>query len=326
MLFFYKYLYYFVFCVVDTENEESQSENESEQQHSAPVQVRGRPINSRTGRDRARRSDSANGWTATDQVPTIDVFTGQSGITDITELDENSSITDFFCYFIDNEFLHHIKEQTNLYARQCIRKMRSTNSLSPKSRMANWKGVTISELRKFFGIIFHTSVSQKPHISDHWSKKAVISCNFCPNLMSRDRFLLILRNFHINDNSSEKKKGEPGYDPLHKIRPLVDKVRLRFQQAYQPAEDITIDEGMCKYRGRIFFKQYMPQKPNKYGIKLYMLSESDSGYIWNFSIFCGQSNVVTNIVKHLLGDLLGKGHTLFTDGYYTCLLYTSRCV
>ena len=60
-----------------------------------------------------------------------------------------------------------------------------------------------------------------------------------------------------------------------------------------------------------------PQKPNKYGIKLYMLSESDSGYIWNFSIFCGQSNVVTNIVKDLLGDLRGKGHTLFTDRYYT---------
>ena len=44
----------------------------------------------------------------------------------------------------------------------------------------------------------------------------------------------------------------------------------------------------------------------------------------NFSIFCGQSNVVTNIVKDLLGDLHGKGHTLFTDRYYTSPTLASK--
>ncbi|XP_046406430.1 piggyBac transposable element-derived protein 4-like isoform X1 [Ischnura elegans] len=74
---------------------------------------------------------------------------------------------------------------------------------------------------------------------------------------------------------------------------------------------------MCAFRGRLQFKQYMPQKPNKYGIKLYMLSEADSGYVWNFSVFCGQSNVVINIVTNLLGSLSGAGRTLYTDRFYT---------
>lgn len=46
----------------------------------------------------------------------------------------------------------------------------------------------------------------------------------------------------------------------------------------------------------------MLQKPSKYGIKVYMLSESDSGYTWNVYIFYGQSNVL----KDLLGDLHEK--------------------
>lgn len=261
---------------------------------------------------------SEEDWTENDiAFPNISVFCGNSGISNITNLDEDSSVSDFFSYFIDSELLKLFKEQTNLYARQRLIKLRSLEKLGPTCRMSEWKTVTISEIKKFFAIIFHMSIDQKPQIKDHWSKNPVVSCNFCPNVMGRNRFLLILSNFHINDNSAAPKKGQPEYDPLYKLRPLMNTLSARFQKAYQPAENITIDEGMCKFRGRLVFKQYMPQKPTKYGIKLYMLSESKSGYIWNFNVFCGQSNVVVDVTKNLLGSLLGKGHTLYTDRYYT---------
>lgn len=103
------------------------------------------------------------------------------------------------------------------------------------------------------------SIDQKPQIQDHWNKNPLVSCNFCPNLMGRNRFLLIMSNFHIHDNTAAPKKGQPGCDPLYKLRPLLDTLCVRFQQAYQPAEAITTDEGVCKYRGRLAFKQYMLQ-------------------------------------------------------------------
>lgn len=49
----------------------------------------------------------------------------------------------------------------------------------------------------------------------------------------------------------------------------------------------------------------------------YTYFQSDSGCIWKFPISCGQSSVDSNNVKDLYEDLHGKGHTLFTDGYYT---------
>lgn len=137
---------------------------------------------------------------------------------------------EFFQNFIDRDLLNHFKEQTNLYAQQVLRKLRATNKLTANCRMSNWKTVTLADLKKFSAIICHMSINQKPKIADHWSQDPVVSCNFCPNLMSRDMlimFMLIMSNFHLNDNRLAKKKGEPGYDDLPRVRPLLDTLRLR---------------------------------------------------------------------------------------------------
>ncbi|XP_046398107.1 piggyBac transposable element-derived protein 4-like [Ischnura elegans] len=128
-----------------------------------------------------------------------------------------------------------------------LQKKRSLNQISPNSRLLKWKTLTLGDVRKFLAIILHMSISERPSLANHWSTDPVISCNFCPSGMSRDRFLSILANFHLNDNTSAKKKGEAGFDPLHKVRPMFELLRSRFQCAYQPVEDVTIDEGMCAF-------------------------------------------------------------------------------
>lgn len=187
-----------------------------------------------------------------------------------------------------------MKEQTNLYARQSLAKLRSTNSLSPKSRYRLWNTVTQSDIKSFLAIFLHMCVSQRPSIRDHWCTEPVYSCNFCPHIMSRDRFELILSFFHLNDNSKEKKKGQDGFDALFKIRPFLDHVKRKCQECFQPGEALTIDEGMCAFRGRVSFKVYMPNKPNKYGIKLYILADSETGFAWNFEIYHGKNDNFDN--------------------------------
>lgn len=195
----------------------------------------------------ARHTDSEEGWTTTDRAADISLFSGQSRICNVVSLDQNSAPVEFFSYFVTDSMMKHIKEETNLYAQQCIRKLRSTNSLSPTCSLSKWKGVTLMEIRKFLAIVVHMCVSVRTHIREHWSKNPVVSCNFCPNVLSHDRFLSILRNSHISDNSLAKRKGETGYDPLHKVRPLLDNVCANFQCPYTPSQNITIDEGMCKF-------------------------------------------------------------------------------
>jgi len=69
------------------------------------------------------------------------------------------------------------------------------------------------------------------------------------------------------------------------VRPIVDYVHYRFLTNYQPSRDISVDEGMIKFKGKIFCKQYMPKKPTKNGIKVWMAADSSNGYEFIFSLY-----------------------------------------
>ncbi|KAK3774699.1 hypothetical protein RRG08_051241 [Elysia crispata] len=48
---------------------------------------------------------------------------------------------------------------------------------------------------------------------------------------------------------------------------------------YIPHGDMTIEESMVKFKGRLGYRQYMPAKPIKWGIKIWCLAESSTGYM-----------------------------------------------
>ena len=72
-----------------------------------------------------------------------------------------------------------------------------------------------------------------------------------------------MRFLHLNDNSKYREKGEPGHDPLFKLRPFIEPLFRNFQASYNLSRQICIDESMIAFKGRLFFIQYMPQKPTQ---------------------------------------------------------------
>ena len=99
---------------------------------------------------------------------------------------------------------------------------------------------------------------------------------------------MMLKFLHINDNSMYKKKGEPGHDPLYKIRPFLEPLIANFQAEYTLHKEISVDETMISYKGRLGFIQYMPKKPKKWGMKAFVLSDSQSGYVYNWYLYTGK--------------------------------------
>ena len=108
----------------------------------------------------------------------------------------------------------------------------------------------------------------------YWSK----SWPFCSNnfsfLMSSRRFELILRFFHLNNSQTQPQRGEPGFDKLYKIRPLLDLLLPSFKNSYTPTQFLSIDESMISFKGRLSFLQYLPKKPNKWGMKAWVLADA----------------------------------------------------
>ena len=65
-------------------------------------------------------------------------------------------------------------------------------------------------------------------VRDYWSMNNILATSWFPSDMSRDRFLIILRYIHLVDSSKRKKVSEEGYDPLYKLRPLIDHLNAVF--------------------------------------------------------------------------------------------------
>jgi len=116
----------------------------------------------------------------------------------------------------------HIHKETNRYAKQQMNKKKQEGSLSPKSVFALWNTVSLQEIKKLFAIIIHMSMLYKSSLWDYWSLRPIIHTPYAASVgMSRDRFLTILTMFHLN-NDEKAARGQPGYDPLFKIRPVID--------------------------------------------------------------------------------------------------------
>ena len=196
-----------------------------------------------------------------------------------------------------------------------------TNMMAAKKGMT--LGLCIEELQAFIGMNIAMGMLRLPQIRDYWATDEVLNTPWFPSIMPRDRFFQIMRFLHLVDSSQQRKKGEEGYDPLFKVRLLIDHLSAVFPCYYQPRRQLAADEMMIGTRCKILFLQYLPKKIVKFGIKVFVNSESKAGYVLTFQIYTGKvtfaapESVGHRVVLDLLGPYLGKGHWLFIDNYYT---------
>jgi len=132
-----------------------------------------------------------------------------------------------------------------------------------------------------------------------------------------------LTMFHLNNNDAKAARGQPGYDPLFKIRPVIDTLITKFQDIYTPEEQLTIDEAICRFRQRIFFPVYIKRKPHKYGIKMFEFYEAKSGYVYNLDVYTGahrtnsEHNTAFSVVDRLCDKTKVNGHCVYMDRWFS---------
>ena len=101
----------------------------------------------------------------------------------------------------------------------------------------------------------------------------------------------ISRYLHFVDNDHLAQRGDPAHDRLGKVRPLIDHLSSKFETLYEPSKKVAVDEAMIKFQGRSSLKQYMPQKPIKRGIKVWVLGDNSNGYFSRLDIYTGRKIV-----------------------------------
>ncbi|XP_049809536.1 piggyBac transposable element-derived protein 4-like [Schistocerca nitens] len=221
----------------------------------------------------------------------------------------------FFKHIFPSKLFDLIVEQSHRYSVQC-------NPDRPID-------LSCDDIKKFIGICLVMSIVHVPNTRDYWGE--VTGTHLIKTTMTVNQYEQIRKFLHFNDNSAMIPRGEKGHDRLFKIRPIIELMRSRFQTI--PVEEcVSVDEQICSTKARSCLKQYMPNKPHKYGYKLFVIS-GISGYAHDFEIFTGDENepekrvtgeedlgASANVVVRLSRILpRNMNHTLYCDNYYTSL-------
>jgi len=278
-------------------------------------------------------SPSVFSWRhAAEELPMMHPFTGQSGF--------NVDTTDFapdgyYQLFVTDDLFRHFVIQTNLFAEQYIDQH---PNLPPYSNVRQWSPTNVDEMKKFIGLLFVMGVVKKPSLSMYWSTDPLFQMPLFGIIMPRNRFFLLLKFFHVNDNQNIPNRDDPNRDRLYKVRPMLDELFEKFQHAYTPGPSVAVDESLLLWKGRLIFRQYLLLKRARFGIKLFCLCD-DSGYMYRFRVYTGKQDPATaldvalppecsvfsaseKIVIYLMLPLLGEGRTIWMDNWYTsCRLY-----
>jgi len=115
---------------------------------------------------------------------------------------------------------------------------------------------------------------------------------------------------------------------LAPIRNIYDKFVVAFKANYTPGTGCIVDESLHGFRGMCSFKLYIPNKPSKYGIKVYVLTDSNTFYVVSSKIYTGAGihapglPVPTQAVLDLVPSVSGTSRNITTDNYYTSVPLT----
>ena len=238
-------------------------------------------------------------------------------------LTHDASPLDLFLLFFDDVVLKMLINGTNSYASDVIAEKERNGKLTPKSRWKNWRPVTMGEIKAVLAVTINMGVIYCPERKGYWKTSWKIYIPFFHDVLSRNRFEEIFWMLHLPEVTTPTHR-------IDKVKPFLHTLITTFQNVFYPGCEVSIDESMIGFKGRVSFLQYCPKKPTKWGLKVYVLADSETGYILNILPYTGGEtrdtylshcnsdlSLYTQVVVALLGKYFDKDHHVYADCFYS---------
>lgn len=138
------------------------------------------------------------------------------------------------------------------------------------------------ETQNLLDSIFVMSYNKLSSLKHYWSGRKSLSNRAIEKAISRDRFLTIISKLCFVPPEKSSK--------TYYIYELILCLKYTFSKYSQDSVFQSIDESLTKFKGSSGLKQYMPLKPIKMGIKLWLRCDATSRYIYiyDMNIYLGK--------------------------------------
>lgn len=217
--------------------------------------------------------------------------------------------TNFDCFrtIFDNEVFDIIVRFTNIEA---------------KKKRANWKDVDRTEIIAFIGLLIAAGVdrSSKRNYEEFFGVLRGMAIFRATMGLLRFRDIMCFIRFDDKNTRSLRRMR----DKLAPIRDIFDRICAKLRRMYSPGSNLTIDEQLIPFRGRCAFKQYIPSKPDKYGMKLFWICDAVTWYPLFAIPYLGREqdrprrvNVGADIVRQLCEPYYRSHRNVTFDNFFT---------
>lgn len=210
--------------------------------------------------------------------------------------------------FINEKMLRTICECTNIYA--------TTKDIE--------LNMTIYELEAFIALQYARGIYNRTLPANFlWNK------NYGPSIfgttMSRERFKLILRCLRFDKKSTRTERCKD--DRFAAVRDIFEQFRMNCTTKYTPDAYLTIDEQLLPLKTRCKMITYMPNKPDKFGFKFWILAEVETKFVCNILPYLGacersergDETLADYVVMRLIEPFQNLGYNVCCDNFFTSL-------
>ncbi|XP_064624550.1 piggyBac transposable element-derived protein 4-like [Lineus longissimus] len=241
-------------------------------------------------------------WTNQIVQPVLQPFTAPSGVDCGLRYDADE--LDYLMCILGGTFWDTLAENTNLYAAKTHPPAVPDPNNPFASSNKHWKPSTPEEIRAFTGINILMGIKDYPEYGDYWSADSALGDKFISSIMTKNTYEQLCKYLHCsNPNVIDR------HDKLDKVRWFIVVLNENFPRMFKAGENISIDEAMVKFDGRLAWKQYIPKKPIKWGIKIWCLCDSGTGYTLAFKVYTGAAQGDQQQGQ----DQHGLGYNVVTD-------------
>ena len=229
------------------------------------------------------------------------------------------NLTPYECFekFFPSAIYDLVAAETNRYAQAIL----ASIELAPRSRYRQWKDLCAKDIMALVAVEIGMGLVRKPSLSYYFQNSFWLTRTpGFGSLMSRNQYQLMRSFLHFSNNADDD-----GNNRLFKIRKVLELVEKTYTSCYHPHKELSVDETMVKFKGRVFFKQYLLSKPSsKWGVKVFSLCDSTTGFLLKFRVYTGKEVIPERgiglghrITKELLEEFQKKGHVIYMDNFYS---------
>uniref|UniRef100_UPI003AAEECD7 piggyBac transposable element-derived protein 4-like n=1 Tax=Centroberyx gerrardi TaxID=166262 RepID=UPI003AAEECD7 len=216
-----------------------------------------------------------------------------------------SNVKSCFDLFMTEKIIQLLLDMTNLQGRRSV---------------TDWKDIDATDMQAYIGLLILAGVYRSRNEStrslwDGHTGRAIFRAT-----MSHHTFSLISSNLRFDDRLTRPARHLK-HDRLAAFRTIWEKWVHRLPLLFNPGRDVCVDEQLVPFRGRCRFRQYVPRKPAKYGIKIWVACDVVTSYAWKMQIYTGKSDgsPEVNQGKRIVLDLTEglQGNTVTCDNFFT---------